>query len=413
MMIVAGAVPCAIDLLFALSEAALSGSEGIPGNPVTLGAGASFSNALLAALEPLGLPVAPTDVPSVTDSSEDDQVAAPPALLATLSMFAALPVMPTDTPPSTSPALEFNVLTKAPANLAMDAMAIPIPMPASSPADVPPRPNPEFALTLTNTGPVAVTKTPEHVIAKPELPELKPKAHEPQREPFHSVPPHTLTAARQPAIAEARLPIEDFNPATPLHAANAESRAIAQPPISKVAPQPSMQREGPRRVEGRAAPALIESRVTEPESPRTSDPPAPVEEARLMPTLEDRFPDLMQQVRERGHVEVRMELHPPELGRMHLHLALEDGEVSVRMFVENDGAKQVLDTQMEPLRVRFEEMGVSLGQFDVRRDGNSGEQHPPQEFEMASDQPRSGRSMGPRGPYANVAAPRGLVDVLA
>ena len=39
--------------------------------------------------------------------------------------------------------------------------------------------------------------------------------------------------------------------------------------------------------------------------------------------------------------------------------------MNVRMIVQDDAAKCLLEQQQEPLRVRFQEMGVSVGQFDV------------------------------------------------
>lgn len=53
-----------------------------------------------------------------------------------------------------------------------------------------------------------------------------------------------------------------------------------------------------------------------------------------------------------------------------MHLTLDDDRINVRMVVQDENAKRVLDQQLEPLRVRFNEMGVQLGQLDVRRDGS-------------------------------------------
>ena len=57
----------------------------------------------------------------------------------------------------------------------------------------------------------------------------------------------------------------------------------------------------------------------------------------------------LDQLRETGRLEVHMNLDPPELARS-AHLTVEDGHLSVRFLVQNDGAKNALDAQLEPLR---------------------------------------------------------------
>jgi len=110
-----------------------------------------------------------------------------------------------------------------------------------------------------------------------------------------------------------------------------------------------------------------------------------------------------------------MDLHPKELGRLRLHVALEDGRVDVQFIVQNEGAKQALDQQVEMMRTRFEEMGVTLGQFDVRRDGGSSQHEPPTESERLPQLFQSGRSVGGphRKAYGPIANPLALVDVIA
>ncbi len=83
----------------------------------------------------------------------------------------------------------------------------------------------------------------------------------------------------------------------------------------------------------------------------------------------------LDQLRQTGRVDVRFDLHPPELGRVGLHLSLEDGRMNVRLTVQDDSVKRTLDQQLEPLRTRMSAMGVSVGQFDVRRDGNGPNQN--------------------------------------
>ncbi len=109
-----------------------------------------------------------------------------------------------------------------------------------------------------------------------------------------------------------------------------------------------------------------------------------------------------------------MNLHPPELGHVQLHLALDDGHLSVRFVVQNDGAKSALDHQMEPLRARFAEMGLAMGQFDVRRDGGSKQEtaaQPEASVQSAQAATRAAPSAGKT--YDRVANSATAVDVMA
>ena len=51
---------------------------------------------------------------------------------------------------------------------------------------------------------------------------------------------------------------------------------------------------------------------------------------------------------------MQVDLNPPELGRVQVHLSMQDNQVNVRMVVQNDGVKRLMDQQIrQPLRVRF------------------------------------------------------------
>jgi flagellar hook-length control protein FliK len=131
--------------------------------------------------------------------------------------------------------------------------------------------------------------------------------------------------------------------------------------------------------------------------------------------IHEQFSAHLPHLREHGRVEMRMDLHPPELGRMRLHLTMQDNELHVRMLVENDGAKRVLDQQIEPLRVRFAEMGVNLGQLDVRRDGGEPPQDQAHQAENSAETPLAWRAGNRhmRNGYVRVVHPDALVDVIA
>jgi flagellar hook-length control protein FliK len=143
--------------------------------------------------------------------------------------------------------------------------------------------------------------------------------------------------------------------------------------------------------------------------------PATVAPVPVAEQIQNQVSAHLDQLRQMGLVEVQVDLHPPELGRVQVHLAMEDGRVNVRMVVQDDAAKRVMDMQVEPLRVRFSEMGVSVGHFDVRRDGGSPNQDQQPASEPSAQAIQTDKS-GPvrlRKPYGQVVNSLALVDVMA
>ncbi|HZZ78222.1 MAG TPA: flagellar hook-length control protein FliK [Gemmataceae bacterium] len=161
-----------------------------------------------------------------------------------------------------------------------------------------------------------------------------------------------------------------------------------------------------------AAPAHQADRAAGETHPRVDEarPSAP-----LVEQVHDQVASHLDQLRAMGHVEVQMNLHPPELGQVQLHLALNDGHLSVRFVVQNDGARSTLTQQMEPMRVRFAEMGFSLGNFDVRRDNDSSKWQQAQESDGTGEAGQVQRAAGriAQKGYAPVTDASAMVDVFA
>ncbi|MBX9678468.1 MAG: flagellar hook-length control protein FliK [Gemmataceae bacterium] len=98
--------------------------------------------------------------------------------------------------------------------------------------------------------------------------------------------------------------------------------------------------------------------------------------------VRNRIVDQIETAREHGRVELRFDLHPPELGRMRLNLTSQDHSLSVRVWAESDQARQMLESQMDALRQRLAEGGISLGSFNVGRDSGGARlpYKPPESF---------------------------------
>lgn len=148
-----------------------------------------------------------------------------------------------------------------------------------------------------------------------------------------------------------------------------------------------------------------------PAAPSAAAPaPPPPLDAQIHVAVTDRLDQLQQG----GRIEAQLNLHPPELGRVQLHVAMEDGRVNIRMVVQNENARQALGEQSEPLRVRFAQMGVGVGQFDVRREGQSGQgERYSAEPSAQAQQSANPQPSGPRNSYSRVANPDALVDLIA
>jgi flagellar hook-length control protein FliK len=116
-----------------------------------------------------------------------------------------------------------------------------------------------------------------------------------------------------------------------------------------------------------------------------------------------------------GRVAVELELRPPALGPLRLHLVREDGRINVHLVVEDEATRQLLLGHREALRLRMLEMGVRVGQFDVRRDGGRRDPMPrsTSEFSLQAIQViKNGRNRREEGPPV-LADPQALVDVIA
>jgi flagellar hook-length control protein FliK len=66
-----------------------------------------------------------------------------------------------------------------------------------------------------------------------------------------------------------------------------------------------------------------------------------------------------------GSYRMRLELKPPELGRVELHVELRDGVLSVHMRAEQAHAAEVLHQELGRLREQLANEGVQTGELTV------------------------------------------------
>jgi flagellar hook-length control protein FliK len=75
-----------------------------------------------------------------------------------------------------------------------------------------------------------------------------------------------------------------------------------------------------------------------------------------------------------GGGQVKLRLHPPELGTLQMTLKIEANVMSAHLEVENSLAKDALLNNLQGLRDRLSEQGMSIDRFEVevRTDSQSG-----------------------------------------
>ena len=66
-----------------------------------------------------------------------------------------------------------------------------------------------------------------------------------------------------------------------------------------------------------------------------------------------------------GGGQVRLRLHPPELGSLQMSLRMEDGQVFAKLEVENSTARDALLNNVQTLRDRLTEQGMRVAAFEV------------------------------------------------
>lgn len=67
-----------------------------------------------------------------------------------------------------------------------------------------------------------------------------------------------------------------------------------------------------------------------------------------------------------GGGQVRLRLHPPELGALQMTLKISDGQMSAQMEVENALAKDALLSNVQTLKEKLSEQGITIDKFEVQ-----------------------------------------------
>ena len=66
-----------------------------------------------------------------------------------------------------------------------------------------------------------------------------------------------------------------------------------------------------------------------------------------------------------GRSEIRISLHPPELGHLRMSISTHDNHVTVKIIVEAPMVKEVIDNNLDQLRAELGNRGLEIENFDV------------------------------------------------
>jgi flagellar hook-length control protein FliK len=70
-----------------------------------------------------------------------------------------------------------------------------------------------------------------------------------------------------------------------------------------------------------------------------------------------------------GRIEFHLRLEPPELGTVRVHLLAADETLTARLIVADEGARQVVESQLGHLRQSLAEAGFSHARCEVAGEG--------------------------------------------
>jgi flagellar hook-length control protein FliK len=116
--------------------------------------------------------------------------------------------------------------------------------------------------------------------------------------------------------------------------------------------------------------------------------PAAQAQAEPMPNL--RLEDVVQVIRpnlQQGHSELRLQLHPPELGQLRIDVELRDNVLTLAMRAESAQVRDFLLSRLPELRHSLESHGINLERFHV--EVRPPEQPQPGREQLTTDDQRS------------------------
>jgi hypothetical protein len=86
--------------------------------------------------------------------------------------------------------------------------------------------------------------------------------------------------------------------------------------------------------------------------------------------------DTVEFLSQQGETEVRLHLYPKELGQLHVHLQVIEGQVVVRMVAESSQAQNLIQDHLVQLKAAFSAQGLQVDQMTVNVGNGGAEANP-------------------------------------
>ncbi len=184
---------------------------------------------------------------------------------------------------------------------------------------------------------------------------------------------HTAPPANAPALVRAPMdPAAPTNDAAPKDASPAPVPPAFVPPAVRpaepAAPAPSTALAVTPPVPAHAEPTVANApAVAAPAATTAPAPPPPAEQLFTVMRPLQRTPD--------GGYQLRLELRPPELGRIDLRVEMRDGVMHASIHAEHAHTAELVRNALDDLRARLDAGGVRAGELTVSDGGNDQREH--------------------------------------
>ncbi len=252
--------------------------------------------------------------------------------------------------------------------------------------------------------------------ASPDAPPAKGPAPAPAMPaPSPSPTPRALSAAAEPsARAPTPSPAPPVSAALPNPATALRAYVVAPPVVVLADEAPSPPREGRDRPTAPLAAGVAprgEANASEPTAPEA--PAVAVSQVHAVANAEavaQGIREHLSELRQAGHVELHLDLAPPQLGRVRVQLVARDEQVHVRLVAQDEGARHLLVAQADTLRQRLSSAGVAVGELDVGPGGGGTQPNRDQDDAPLPPARKTGAAR-PAASAGDTAA--GRVDVMA
>lgn len=223
------------------------------------------------------------------------------------------------------------------------------------------------------------------------------------------IPQRAERAASQAPLAPVVSVTIDVSPAR----AQAPAYPIPVPPLNRVIPKdrPSEPRaSAPVTYTPISQPAVSPATASPPPEPTQSSPPPVHQQIATEITVHATF------LARDATTEFVVELHPPELGKVQVHLQNSHDGLTAHLLTADEGTRAVIEGQLEQLRERLHESAIPVVRFsvgDMASQGQSPHQQSRHPWQPPAQQRTSNRQPARMAVFSLVGEVRDRLDVIA